>query len=243
MPVQEGHSTHIHGHHGYRLTHLRDPDGYASEATHLPTRYWKIQRLDLYQSGETGLQRTRGQEANDLLTYLWKAYQVAADKKFVAYIKHLKDEHDEGRVTYMATRLMQLAQDKFEACEEKGIWGQLSEEQAEIVAMNAQLEKATPRQMKDGKPKKKAMGKESSDKGEKRDDVWKTIKPKPGEASTKQVKNKTYHWCKNHKEEGMWVIHRPEDCRNKPKQDEPQADKAEFPTQDELPSNYEDEEE
>ena len=138
---------------------------------------------------------------------------------------------------------MQLAQDKFKACEEKGVWGQLSEEQAEIVAMKAQLEKAMTKQMKDSKPKRKATEKESSDKGQKRDDTWKTIKPKPGEASTKQVKNKTYHWCKNHKEEGMWVIHRPEDCRNKPKQNEAQANKAEFPTQDELPSNYEDKEE
>ena len=40
---------------------------------------------------------------------------------------------------------MQLAQDKLEAHEEKGVWGQLSEDQAEIVAMKAQLEKATPK--------------------------------------------------------------------------------------------------
>ena len=61
------------------------------------------------------------------------------------------------------------------------------------------------------------MKKESSDKKEKRDDAWKIIKPKPGEACTKQVKSKLYHWCMNHKEEGMWVIHCPEDCRNKQK--------------------------
>ena len=138
---------------------------------------------------------------------------------------------------------MQLAQDKFEAHEEMGVWGQLSEEHAEIVVMKAQLEKAMPKQTKDSKSKKKVMEKESSNKKQKRDDTWKIIKPKPGEACTKQVKNKTYHWCKNHKEEGMWVIHRPEDCRNKPKQEEAQANKAEFLTQDELPSDYEDEEE
>ena len=56
----------------------------------------------------------------------------------------------------MATQLMQLVQDKFEAREEKGVWGQLLEEQAEIMAMKAQLEKATPRQMKNDKSKKKA---------------------------------------------------------------------------------------
>ena len=161
----------------------------------------------------------------------------------MAYIEHLKDKHDEGRVTYMATQLMQLAQDKFEACEDKGLWGQLSEEQAEIMAMKAQLETATPRQMKNSNSNKGETKKESSDKKEKRDDAWKIIKPKPGEACTKHVKNKTYHWCKNHKEEGMWVIHPPEDCKNKPKPEEVQANKAEFLTQDKLPSDYEDKEE
>ena len=138
---------------------------------------------------------------------------------------------------------MQLAQDKFKAHEEKGVWGQLSEEQAEIVAMKAQLEKAIPKQMKNSNPKTREMKKESSNKKEKRDDAWKIIKPKPGEACTKQVKNKMYHWCKNHKEEGMWVIHCPEDCRNKPRQEEAQANKAEFLMQDGLPSDYKDEEE
>ena len=85
--------------------------------------------------------------------------------------------------------------------------------------------------------------KESNNKTEKRDDAWKIIKPKPGEACTTQVKNKLYHWCKNHKEEGMWVIHHPDDCRTKPKQEEAQVNKVEFLMHDGLPSDYEDEEE
>ena len=43
---------------------------------------------------------------------------------------------------------MQLAQDKYEAQKEKGIWGQLSEEQAKLVAMQAQLEKSVAHQPK-----------------------------------------------------------------------------------------------
>ena len=80
---------------------------------------------------------------------------------------------------------MQLAQDKFKAHEKKGVWGQLSEEQAKIVAMKAQLEKATPKQMKNSNPKSKETKKELSDKKGKRNDAWKTIKLKPGEACTK----------------------------------------------------------
>ena len=63
---------------------------------------------------------SKGQEASDLSTYLWKAYFVVNDKKFVAYIKWLKDEHDEGRIIYTAMCLMQLAQDKYEAWKGKG---------------------------------------------------------------------------------------------------------------------------
>ena len=37
MLVQEGCPAHICGHHGHCLTHLRDLDGYAFEATYLPT--------------------------------------------------------------------------------------------------------------------------------------------------------------------------------------------------------------
>ena len=61
MPVEEDHPTHVRRHHGYCITRLRDPDGYASEATHLPTQHWEIQRVDSHQSGEVGIQRTRGQ--------------------------------------------------------------------------------------------------------------------------------------------------------------------------------------
>ena len=80
----------------------------------------------------------------------------------------------------MATRLRQLAQDKFKAHKEKGVWGQLSEEQAKMVAMKVQLEKATLKQMKSSNMKKKEMKKESGNKKEKRDDAWKIVKPKPG---------------------------------------------------------------
>ena len=86
----------------------------------LPTFQHDIGKINDWIRIEVGKLASIGQEASDLLTYLWKSYQVVADKKFVAYIKCLKDGHDNGRVTYTATRRMQLAQDKFEAHEEKG---------------------------------------------------------------------------------------------------------------------------
>ena len=68
----------------------------------LPTFQHDIRKFNNWIRVEVGKLASRGQEANDLLTYLWKSYQVVADKKFLAYIECLKDEHNEGRVTYMA---------------------------------------------------------------------------------------------------------------------------------------------
>ena len=87
----------------------------------LPTFQHDIGKFNDWIRIEVGKLVSRGQEASDLLTHLWRSYQVVADKKFIAYIEQLKEEHDEGRVTYTATRLMQLAQDKFEAHEKKGV--------------------------------------------------------------------------------------------------------------------------
>ena len=69
----------------------------------LPTFQHDIGKFNDWIRIEVGKLASRGQEANDLLTYLWKSYQVVADKKFVAYIECLKDKHDKGRVTYTAT--------------------------------------------------------------------------------------------------------------------------------------------
>ena len=41
----------------------------------------------------------------------------------------------------------------------------------------------------------------------------------------------------------MWVIHHPEDCNNKQRQEEAQANKGEFLMQDDLLTDYEDKEE
>ena len=69
----------------------------------LPTFQHDIRKCNDWIRLKVGKLASRGQEANDLLTHLWKSYQVVADKKYIVYIEHLKDEHDEGRVTYTAT--------------------------------------------------------------------------------------------------------------------------------------------
>ena len=55
----------------------------------LPTLQDDIGKFNNWIQIKVGKLASRGQEANDLLTYLWKLYQVVADKKFMAYIEHV----------------------------------------------------------------------------------------------------------------------------------------------------------
>eukprot|EP00957_Ditylum_brightwellii_P114313 8715937-Ditylum_brightwellii.AAC.1 len=60
---------------------------------------------------------------------------------------------------------------------------------------------------------KKGKGKDKEDKSAQKKvrpkDEWKFIKPKSGEALTKEVNSKTHHWGKDHQ---AWVIHDPKEC-------------------------------
>ena len=49
---------------------------------------------------------SREQEAMDLTHYLWKAYKVAPDEEFNAYIKDMNSQYDDGRPTFNAKQLM-----------------------------------------------------------------------------------------------------------------------------------------
>jgi hypothetical protein len=42
--------------------------------------------------------------------------------------------------------------------------------------------------------------------------TWKREPPKEGQPKTKEVKRRTYHWCKEHT---AWVAHLPEKCKVK----------------------------
>ena len=87
----------------------------------LPLIYHNITKFNDWVYMEIAKLISRGQASN-LLTYLWKAYLLVTYKKFVAYIQWLKDEYDEGRIIYTSTY------EKYDAQEENGICGQLSEE-------------------------------------------------------------------------------------------------------------------
>ena len=55
--------------------------------------------------------------------------------------------------------------------------------------------------------------KHSNKSRQKKDEAWKKIPPATGEAQTKKIGTKNFHWCIHHM---AWTVHRPEECRNRP---------------------------
>lgn len=81
------------------------------------------------------------------------------------------------------------------------------------------LDTSTKKGNKDkSKGKGKGKNKEEQKKDSKKpDDSWKLVSPKGSGPHTKQHSGCTYYWCKNHRQgKGKWVLHKLEDCNNKP---------------------------
>ncbi|KAL7573662.1 hypothetical protein ACA910_008349 [Epithemia clementina (nom. ined.)] len=191
----------------------------------------------------------RGQEASDLLTYLWKACAHAPDPKFIKYIDDLKDEYEDGRANYTTQEVMTLAENKFKSPIQTGEWAKPSDEQVEIVALTAQVE--TLKKNMVGRPKAnianpvapaKGKGKPNLKVGVKKQDKqkpkvapkappasWKLVAPGSGEAKRKTKDGKEFHWCRNHETNGMWVRHKPDECSNKNHPNHPNHDPSHRP--------------
>ena len=88
-----------------------------------------------------------------------------------------------------------------------GECGNPSEEQAKIVALTTKID-VLKKELSNKKNTDKKK-KENSKGTDKKDSKWGWKKPKPtGDQCSKEVNGKTYY-CK-------WVMHKPEECKNKP---------------------------
>jgi hypothetical protein len=183
---------------------------------------------------QVGKLTARGETCQDILTYLWKAYQVAPDAQFRQYVRDRKNEHEDGRVDITYEALMLLAEHKYQALIQSEEWAQPTSEQSEIVAMQTKIthlhnklapkkpnnpkvlaNQTTTKTSNKGKGGKDKKGKVKGDKQFAPGSIpaWKLDAPKSGEARTKVKDGKTYFWCLNHGFAGMWVIHKPADCK------------------------------
>jgi hypothetical protein len=153
----------------------------------------------------------RGQTTHDLLSNLFRAYKVVSDKDFVAYMNKKKDEYDEGQ-DISPSQLMLLAQNKFKTKKQDNEWNAPSEEQEQIIALRAQVEKLQKYKSKSKDETPKVTNAKNNKKKSYRKAKWMLLAPKEGGSHDKTVNGKEYHWCPKHE---AWVRHLPSNCEGK----------------------------
>lgn len=160
---------------------------------------------------------------------LFRGYLACVDSTFHAYIKNLQDNYDDQSRHLTPHSLMHLAQNKYTLIQQKGEWLAKTEDQEKLMVLTARMEalqvqvqrkrKADDR---GGKPKAKTESKAKkpkqqggkarsteNKKGRRKYADWQYQAPKAGEAKTKTVNARTYHWCSKHK---LWSRHQESDC-------------------------------
>ena len=155
------------------------------------------------------------------MTNIFKAYATVQDKDFVRYIDDLKTQYEDGRLDMSADKLMMLGYQKFKNLNLHQTWqAPTQEEKNDIVALTSTLSeemvalKTTIAGLKEQLGNKKKPGSDA-DKW-----AWKATAPNANQAKTKQVNNKTYHWCPNHVK---WCIHTPAECKGLAKTTQPES--------------------
>jgi len=127
-----------------------------------------------------------------------------------------------------AEALMAGAMTKYITLHDGKQWVKEDENKHNIIALVATLKNAGTSLTS----KKKQPQKEEEKKNRPKDDIkpkaatgeyvsnipgWKLISPAKGKSSMMERDSKTYYWCPNHHDKGMWVIHKASDCKvNKP---------------------------
>ena len=121
-----------------RATASQILESLVDTAQQLETQKGNITKFNDWVEEQVVILQSRGEEAHDLLTYLWKTYEKAPDAKFIEYIQNLHNDFIIGKSDFTAQELMNLADTMYKARVQMNEWALLSAEQEDIVATNAQ---------------------------------------------------------------------------------------------------------
>ena len=177
-----------------------------------------VKEINKWVNNQMAALTSRGHKSEDLMTNIFKGYAAVQDKLFVAYIADLRTQYEDGRIDMDADKLMMMGYQKFKNL---GLSEVLTApaDKADIVALKTQTEEITAlktsvEQLLQAQGTKRS----NAGTGDKDKWAWKSVAPKSNQALTKQVNNKTYHWCPNHVK---WCIHKPADCKGLTRSDVP----------------------
>ena len=160
--------------------------------------------------------RSRGQDPSRIVPQLFSTYLAceAEDTPFYRYIEYLENSFNEG-ANYDSETLMFKAEEKYKELVERHQIKSGKGKPDDMIALQAQVAELTEVIKKNGDKGGGNPGKDKDKDPNRKQAAWTFQKPKQGEAHTKTVNDKVYHWCdgkdaKHHK--AKWVRHDPKDC-------------------------------
>jgi hypothetical protein len=206
-----------------------------TELTRMDTKItslnFDIKKFNGWVKGQVAALAARGETTSDLIVNLFKGYEAVPDRVFKDYIEQKKSAYEEGG-TINPEELMQLAQNKFEGRVLAKTWNAPTDEQEQIIALEARIERLQEqkRNLSKRKPqgtrsvqqknsnsqqKKKPTGNKKKD-GRDNEYMtatgkWAWLKVPPKQNKTKKmVERKEFFWCKKH---ARWGRHATSKCR------------------------------
>ena len=154
-------------------------------------------------------------DEDNVILQVFGAYKTCGDITFHAYMSRQYDDYVDGKTDISLDALFTMGQNKYEIAIEEGSWKTITDEQRQVYsALFAGQNNDTADQANQATSDKKKDGKEI------KYPKWKFRKPKDVN-DTKEHNSRTYFWCPNHKNpynekhHGMWVAHKPSDCKAK----------------------------
>lgn len=166
----------------------------------------------------------------DLCMNLLTAFKCADDQMFREEFNRLKHKWMISEEKFTSEELLHKADVIFNVRTQNHSWGQRSNEEEKIIAMQAEFKdmnlkfEETKQKYKKLKHNMKSGSNSGSSSNRRRRRPAKEIESwkfeNPDNAKKMKKEGKTYHWCLNHNEgKGMWTLHHPDNCKNKSKQD------------------------
>jgi hypothetical protein len=175
-----------------------------------------------------------GETSSDLIVYVFRSYLSIEDQEFKRYIQNQKEKYDEGDPNVTVSTLMSKALTKYNQLIQSKTWKAKSPEEEKLIALTAQLKVAKDKINELSKKKKSNTG-TTTKKEEGATNAQstgaatrsRTNNPKypdwrferKGTDTVMEKDGKTYHWCENHGEKGMWTEHEPKACKSKRRKD------------------------
>jgi hypothetical protein len=148
----------------------------------------------------------RGQQVDELIMHVFRAYEAVPDPNFLRFIQNQRDEfeREDNPQEITVEALMLLACNKFDLLNHRNALP--NDTSDSIVALEAKIQS-----LKEGGKSSSTNDSDGNSRRRKaRHPEWKLVAPKGSESKSKKVGAKTFHWCSFHK---LWSIHTEKECR------------------------------